>query len=276
MMKRIVTIQDISCLGKCSLTVALPIISAMGVEAAIIPTAVLSTHTMFKGFTCKDLDDQIVPITDHWKEQGIKFDGIYTGYLASEAQIQTVMSVIEKLKDNTVVVVDPAMADNGKLYPAFDEAFPKEMAKLCGVADIILPNITEACFMTGTEYKEKYDENYVFELVKKLAALGCKKIILKGVVMHGNYGVLVYDCEANTYKTYFHERIPVGYHGTGDIFSSAFVGALMGGKSLENSVKIAADYVVECIRITAEREGSNWYGVDFETAIPFLVDRMRK
>lgn len=275
-MKRIVTIQDISCLGKCSLTVALPIISAMGVEAAIIPTAVLSTHTMFKGFTCKDLDDQIVPITDHWKELGIKFDGIYTGYLASEAQIQTVMSVIEKLKDNTVVVVDPAMADNGKLYPAFDEAFPKEMAKLCGIADIILPNITEACFMTGTEYKDKYDENYVFDLVKKLAALGCKKVILKGVVMHGSYGVLIYDCVANTYRTYFHERIPVGYHGTGDIFSSAFVGALMGGKEFEESVKIAADYVVECIRITAEREGSNWYGVDFETAIPFLVDKMRK
>lgn len=275
-MKRIVTIQDISCLGKCSLTVALPIISAMGVEAAIIPTAVLSTHTMFKGFTCKDLDDQIVPITDHWKELGIKFDGIYTGYLASEAQIQTVMSVIEKLKDNTVVIVDPAMADNGKLYPAFDEAFPKEMAKLCGIADIILPNITEACFMTGTEYKDKYDENYVFDLVKKLAALGCKKVILKGVVMHGSYGVLIYDCVANTYRTYFHERIPVGYHGTGDIFSSAFVGALMGGKEFEESVKIAADYVVECIRITAEREGSNWYGVDFETAIPFLVDKMRK
>lgn len=275
-MKRIVTIQDISCLGKCSLTVALPIISAMGVEAAIIPTAVLSTHTMFKGFTLKDLDDQIVPITDHWKELGIKFDGIYTGYLASEAQIQTVMSVIEKLKDNTVVVVDPAMADNGKLYPAFDEAFPKEMAKLCGVADIILPNITEACFMTGTEYKDKYDENYVFDLVKKLAALGCKKVILKGVVMHGSYGVLIYDCVENTYRTYFHERIPVGYHGTGDIFSSAFVGALMGGKEFEESVKIAADYVVECIRITAEREGSNWYGVDFETAIPFLVDKMRK
>lgn len=275
-MKRIVTIQDISCLGKCSLTVALPIISAMGVEAAIIPTAVLSTHTMFKGFTCKDLDDQIVPITDHWKELGIKFDGIYTGYLASEAQIQTVMSVIEKLRDNTVVVVDPAMADNGKLYPAFDEAFPKEMAKLCGIADIILPNITEACFMTGTEYRDKYDENYVFDLVKKLAALGCKKVILKGVVMHGSYGVLIYDCVANTYRTYFHERIPVGYHGTGDIFSSAFVGALMGGKEFEESVKIAADYVVECIRITAEREGSNWYGVDFETAIPSLVDKMRK
>lgn len=274
-MKRIVTIQDISCLGKCSLTVALPIISAMGVEAAIIPTAVLSTHTMFKGFTCKDLDDQIVPITDHWKEQGIKFDGIYTGYLASEAQIRTVMSVIEKLKEDTAVIVDPAMADNGKLYPAFDEAFPKEMAKLCGVADIILPNITEACFMTGTEYREKYDENYVFSLIKKLSGLGCKKVILKGVVMHGSYGVLIYDCQENTYKTYFHERIPVGYHGTGDIFSSAFVGALMGGKSLEESVKIAADYVVECIRITAAREGSNWYGVDFETAIPSLVDSMR-
>ena len=145
-MKKIVTIQDISCVGKCSLTVALPIISATGVEAAIIPTAVLSTHTMFKNFTCKDLDDQILPIANHWKSEGLSFDAFYTGYLASAAQIDKVIRLIEDLKnDKSLVIVDPAMADNGKLYPAFDENFPKEMAKLCAVADIALPNITEAC-----------------------------------------------------------------------------------------------------------------------------------
>ncbi len=149
-MKRIVTIQDISCVGKCSLTVALPIISATGVEAAIIPTAVLSTHTMFKNFTCKDLDDQILPIAEHWKNEGITFDAFYTGYLASAQQIAKVIKLIDDLKtEGNLVIIDPAMADNGKLYPAFDEDFPKEMAKLCAKADIVLPNITEACFHQG-------------------------------------------------------------------------------------------------------------------------------
>lgn len=275
-MKRIVTIQDISCLGKCSLTVALPIISAMGVETAIIPTAVLSTHTMFQNFTCKDLDDQIVPITDHWKKEGIQFDGIYTGYLASARQIQTVMSVIEKFreKNKTVVVVDPAMADNGKMYPAFDDEFPKAMAKLCGRADIVLPNITEACFMTGTAYTEKYDEAYVRALLRNLAALGCSKVILKGVNLNGKYGVLCYDCAADAYTPYWHEKLSKSYHGTGDIFASTFVGALMRDKSLTESMQIAADYTVSCIRITMESQGSNWYGVDFEAAIPMLLERL--
>lgn len=274
-MKRIVTIQDISCLGKCSITVALPIISAMGVEAAIIPTAVLSTHTMFKGFTCKDLDDQIVPITDHWKNEGIKFDGIYTGYLASGQQIATVMSVIDKLKDDTLVVVDPAMADNGKLYPAFDSEFPKEMAKLCGKADIVLPNITEASFLTGSEYKTEYDESYIDGLLKKVAALGSKKVVLKGVVLDGKYGVICYDSRTGEKTMYSHEKIPVSYHGTGDVFSSTFVGAVMRGKTIKEAVRLAADYTVECIRITYSREGANWYGVDFETAMPFLIDRLK-
>ena len=274
-MKRIVTIQDISCLGKCSLTVALPLISAMGVEAAIIPTAVLSTHTMFKNFTCKDLDDQIVPITDHWKQEGFHFDGIYTGYLASAAQVKTVMSVIDKLKtDDTMIIVDPAMADNGKMYPAFDSDFPKEMAKLCGMADVILPNITEASFLTGTPYKEQYDEAYIRELLHKLAALGSKTVILKGVQLDGKYGVLCYDAVSDSYSAYWHEKLPVGYHGTGDIFSSVFVGARMRGKTIEESVRIAADYTVECIRVTNDRKGSNWYGVDFETVIPKLVEKL--
>lgn len=275
-MKRIVTIQDISCLGKCSLTVALPIISAMGVEAAIIPTAVLSTHTMFQNFTCKDLDDQIVPIASHWKKEGIQFDGIYTGYLASAQQIQTVISVMDRFKEKnkTVTVVDPAMADNGKMYPAFDNEFPKAMAKLCGMADIVLPNITEACFMTGTAYAEQYDEAYVRVLLRRLAALGCGKVILKGVNVNGNYGVLCYDSASDVYTPYWHEKLSKSYHGTGDIFASTFVGALMRDKSLTESMQIAADYTVSCIRITMENPNANWYGVDFESAIPMLLKRL--
>lgn len=276
-MKRIVTIQDISCFGKCSITVALPIVSAMGVETAIIPTAVLSAHTMFNNFTCKDLEDQIMPITEHWKEQNINFDGIYTGYLASGEQIATVMVAIDKIKNkDTYVVVDPAMADNGSLYPTFDKDFPKEMAKLCGVADIILPNITEACFLTDTEYKEEYDESYIEELIKKLALLGSKKIVLKGVTLNGEFGVLGYDCLKDEQSFYAHERIPVSYHGTGDVFASTFVGSVMRGKSIEESVKIASDYTVECIKFTYNRVGKDNYGVDFETAMPYLIDRINK
>lgn len=274
-MKRIVTIQDISCVGKCSLTVALPIISATGVEAAIIPTAVLSTHTMFRNFTCKDLDDQILPIAKHWKDEGITFDAFYTGYLASAQQIAKVISLIDDLKqDGNLVIVDPAMADNGKLYPAFDESFPAEMAKLSAQADIVLPNITEACLMTNTSYRETYDEAFAKKVVEKLAAQGAKKVVLTGAAYDGKYGVLVYDSETKEYFTYFHDKIDVSYHGTGDVFSSAFTGLLVRGKSVQDSVKIAADYTAECIRITKDAPNSNWYGVDFERAIPYLIKRI--
>ena len=180
-MKRIMTIQDISCVGKCSLTVALPIISAMGVETAVIPTAVLSAHTVFRNFTYKDMSDQIEPICDHWQAEGITFDGIYTGYLGSFEQIDMMARVFDAFKTaENVILVDPVMADHGKLYPTFDEAFAAKMATLCAKADIIVPNITEACFMTGTEYREVYDETYVKELLLKLAALGAKVSILTG------------------------------------------------------------------------------------------------
>lgn len=274
-MKRIVTIQDISCVGKCSLTVALPIISATGVEAAIIPTAVLSTHTMFKNFTCKDLDDQILPIAKHWKDENISFDAFYTGYLASAAQINKVISLIDSLKrENDLVIVDPAMADNGKLYPAFDESFPSEMAKLCARADIILPNITEACFMTDTPYREEYDESFAKEVVEKLAAQGAKKVVLTGAQFGGNYGVMLYDSETKKYFYYTQEKIDAVFHGTGDIFSSTFTGLYVRGKSIEESIKTAADYTAECIRITKNDENANWYGVDFERAIPYLIERI--
>lgn len=275
-MKRIVTIQDISCLGKCSLTVALPIISATGVEAAIIPTAVLSTHTMFKNFTCKDLDDQIIPIAEHWKNENITFDAFYTGYLASAKQIEKVINLIESLKrGRDLVIVDPAMADNGKLYPAFDENFPKEMAKLCAKADIILPNITEACYMTDTPYKAEYDEAFAKDIMKKLAAQGAKKVVLTGAESGGKYGVMLYDSEKDEFFNYYQDKIDAAFHGTGDIFSSTFTGSLIRGKTTEESIAIAADYTAECIKITKNSEKPNWYGVDFETAIPYLIDRMK-
>ncbi|MBE7018194.1 MAG: pyridoxamine kinase [Ruminococcaceae bacterium] len=275
-MKRIVTIQDISCLGKCSLTVALPIISAMGVECAIIPTAVLSTHTMFKNFTFHDLTQEIEPIVDHWKKEEISFDAVYTGYLGSFEQIEIVSGVFEKLKEKgSLICVDPAMADNGKLYPAFDEAFALKMAELCANADYVLPNITEAAFMTGTEYKERYDEEYVRTLILALADKGARNVILTGVSFEeGKTGAMSYSSAKGEFSYYCHEKLPVSYHGTGDIFSSAFVGALMNGHTPYEAVAVAADYTAECIRVTLGNGKEKWYGVDFEECIPYLVKRM--
>ena len=272
-MKRILTVQDISCVGKCSLTVALPIISAMGVEAAILPTAVLSTHTAFKkGFTLHDLTGEIAPITAHWKSEGIDFDAIYTGYLASFDQIDLVKQMAKDFP-GALLFVDPAMGDNGKLYYGFDEAFAKKMAELCAVADIIVPNMTEAAFMLGIPYvSEGYDEEYVKDVLRKLCAMGAKKAALTGVSLEAHKtGVMAYDSETDEFFSYYHDRIPVQYHGTGDVFASACVGALSRGKSLEEALVIAADYTYESIRLTEAEPGHNWYGVNFEQAIPALL-----
>ena len=275
-MKRIVSIQDISCLGKCSLTVALPIISAMGVECSIVPTAVLSTHTMFQNFTCKDLTDQIGPIADHWKSENIVFDAIYTGYLASKEQIGDVCAFFDtfKTKDN-LIVVDPVMADNGKLYPAFGPDFPAEMAKVCAKADLIVPNLTEASLLTGLPYRTEYDEEYIREMLQALAKLGPRYVALTGVSFEkGRLGVMYYDREKNEYGSYFAEHLPASFHGTGDVFASTCVGALMRGLPLGDALALAADYTVECIQLTLASPEAKWYGVEFESAIPYLVGRL--
>ncbi len=276
-MKRILTIQDISCVGKCSLTVALPIISAMGVEAAVIPTAVLSAHTVFRNFTYKDMSDQILPICDHWQAEGITFDGIYTGYLGSFEQIDMMADVFDTFGTaENLILVDPVMADHGKLYPTFDEAFAAKMATLCAKADIIVPNITEACFMTGTEYRETYDEAYVKDLLLKLSKLGAKVSILTGVSFEaGKTGVMGYENATGEFSYYCHEKLPRSYHGTGDVFSSTCVGAMMGGKPWQEAVKVAADYTAECIRLTMADPEGRFYGVNFEQAIPYLLERMK-
>jgi len=276
-MKRIITVQDISCIGKCSLTVALPIISAMGVETCVLPTAVLSTHTAFKGFTFRDLTKDIEPITNHWKSEKIHFDAIYTGYLGSFEQIELMHKFFADFggKD-TLTIVDPCMADNGKLYAGFTSDFTDAMKKLCSKADVILPNMTEACFLLNIPYKSTgYDKEYVQNILKSLSELGVRRVILKGVSFgQDKIGIASYDSTTDTYGWYFHEKLGTGFHGTGDIFASVMTGALMRGLSLEKSYTLAADFVVQCIKNTLNHKDYNWYGVDFETALPDLIKNL--
>ena len=268
-MKRILTIQDISCLGKCSLTIALPVISALGVEAVILPTAILSTHTMFKNFTFRDLTSEIVPITDHWFSEGIEFDAIYTGYLGTVEQIDLILEVINKFrKKDTLVFIDPVMGDNGKLYARFNDEYAKKNAELCSVADVIVPNITEASFMTGMPYKERYDEGYIRELLQELKKLGPKVVVLTGVSLKdGETGVMGYDGD---YYLYQNKKHPAMYHGTGDLFSSTAVGEIVLGKSWQDAMKVAADYTAKTIEVTMQNPKKPWYGVDFEKTLKFL------
>lgn len=277
-MKRIVTIQDISCVGKCSLTVALPIISAMGIETAAIPTAVLSTHTAFKNFTYRDLTGDLPKIAKHWKQEKFNFDGIYTGYLGSIEQIDMLKEFFKQFKtSNNFVFIDPVMADNGKLYAGFDEKFVKEMKELCKMADIIVPNLTEASYMLEKEYKENYSEQEIKDMLIELSFLGPKYVVLTGVSFNENkLGVMSYNKETNKFFTYFKEKVPAKYHGTGDIFASTLVGAITNRNTLEEGLKVAVDYVWETINDTYKTNKKDVYGVNFETKIPYLIDRIKK
>lgn len=268
---RILTIQDISCVGQCSLTVALPIISAFGIETCILPSAILSTHTAgFKGFTCLEFTDEFKKIITHWEKEKINFNAFYTGYLVNENQINMIKELFTKLHNDTppLKIIDPVMADNGKLYPAFDMKFAQAMKSLCLNADIILPNLTEACFLTDYEYKETYDEEYILKLIKKLKEFGAKIIILTGIsYTKDTTGVVL--VEKGEVKYYKHKKISKNCHGTGDIYSSIFVGAYLHGIGAFDAACAAADFVVKCIEYTIEKYPSHWYGVKFE---PLLTD----
>lgn len=268
--KRILTIQDLSCMGQCSLSVALPILSACGHEAVILPSAVLSAHTEFEGFHCTDLTSNIPNITRHWDNQGIKFDAIYTGYLGSMEELNYVADIFATMrKAGAPAICDPAMGDNGELYTTFDMEYARAMAKLCAKADITLPNITEACFMTGLEYKETYDEAYIRTLLSALADIGISTVILTGVSYEeGTTGIVISD--NGKYSYYAHEKYGKRLPGTGDVFASVFVGAYMRGHSLYDAAKIAGDYVLKCIKLTSE-DSDHWYGVKFEPLLGELI-----
>ncbi len=277
--KKVLTIQDISCVGQCSLTVALPIISACGIETAILPSAVLSTHTGgFSGWTFRDLTDDIPGIVDHWEKEKISFDAIYTGYLGSKRQIELVKDIFARLAaPDCLKVVDPAMADHGKLYYGFDEAFAHEMGSLCGKADIALPNITEAAMMTDMPYiGEGYDERYIRELMEKVLALGAKTVVLTGVSYKaGELGAAVLSQGDKEISYYFHEHLAKSCHGTGDIFASAFVGAMVQGRTPLAAAKVAADFTLAGMKAT-QGDDTHWYGTKFEKALPLLVNELNK
>ena len=272
--KRVLTIQDISCVGQCSLTVALPILSACGVETCVLPSAVLSNHTGgFKGFTFRDLTEDMPDIRRQWMENGLNFSAIYTGYLGSTKQIEYVRDIFrDNGAEGCVKVVDPAMADHGKLYVGFDDDFVQAMKGLCTEADYVIPNITESCLLTGMEYRTEYDRAYIDDQLAALTAIGCKNVILTGIsYAPGKTGIVVY--ENGEYAYYEHERLPNSCHGTGDIFASSFVGSLMRGNSAYRASQIAADYALACIRKTAEMP-DHWYGAAFEPVLGKLIEML--
>jgi len=273
MNKKVLTMQDISCYGQCSITVALPIISAWGYETAILPSAILSTHTSgFKNFTVHDLSNEIPKIINHWKSEGIKYDAFYVGYLGDISHVDLVIQVKnELLNKGGYFVLDPVMGDNGKLYPAFNDDYVKAIRRLIKEADIILPNLTEACFLTGIEYKEEYDESYIKNVINKLLELGAKKIVLTGIAYQKEMtGVVIYD--ENGYQHFTHKRINKSYHGTGDVYASTFLGAYLSNNDLLKSTKIAAKFVVKAIENTLDDPYHN-YSVKFE---PLLVDFIKE
>ena len=275
--KRVLTIQDISCVGQCSLTVALPILSAAGHETCVLPSAVLSAHTAFaQGFTFRDLTEDMPKIAAHWQREGIAFDAMYTGYLGNAQQVDYVLRMPDSFRrPGFVSFVDPAMADNGRLYTGFDETYVEEMKKLVFSADVILPNITEGCLLTGMPYRERYGEPYIRQMLARLHAQGARIIVLTGVGYKENStGVVVSDGLTNASYYYEHKRIARGCHGTGDVYASAFVGACLCGKSIWTAARIAADFVVRCIENTLA-DAHHWYGVRFEPALPEYIEALR-
>ena len=273
MNKKVLTMQDISCYGQCSITVALPIISAWGYETAILPSAILSTHTSgFKNFTVHDLSNEIPKIINHWKNEGIKYDTFYVGYLGEISHVDLVIQVKnELLNKGGYFVLDPVMGDNGKLYPVFNDDYVKAIRRLIKEADIILPNLTEACFLTGIEYKEEYDESYIKNVINKLLELGAKKIALTGIAYQKEMtGVVIYD--GNGYQHFTHRKINKSYHGTGDVYASTFLGAYLNNNDLLKSTKIAAKFVVKAIENTLDDPNHN-YSVKFE---PLLADFVKE
>ncbi len=274
--KRILTIQDISCVGQCSITVALPVLSACGHETAILPSSILSNHTTgFGGYTFRDLSQDMPDILAQWQKENLIFDAVYTGYMGNRAQIDCTIDIFNTvISQNGLKIVDPAMADHGLLYPGFDMEFVQYMKKLCSHADFLLPNLTEACLLTDTTYTETYNEEFIINLAHKLCETGCKNVIFTGVSYSPDTtGVAIF--ENGVYSYYCHEKLPKGSHGTGDLFASAFTGALLKNFSTYNAVKIAADYVLDCIKLTAQYPDHN-YGPVFEPILGQLINQVNK
>ena len=272
-MKRIASIQDFSCIVSCSQTIALPVLSAMGVECAALPTALLSAHTAFDGFVSLDLTPQLPAIMAHWRAMHLRFDAVYTGYLASAEQVGLVGALLDGMDERpALTLIDPVMGDNGALYAGFSDAFPQAMRALCGRADVLTPNVTEACLLTGTAYSPVQDAAQTRRLLERLLELGCRAAVLTGLRVDGDMAVaaLQRDGTGTLVRTSY---IPEVFHGTGDLFASTCAGALVQGAPLERAVRLAADYVALTLRRTVQAPDRRWYGVNFQETLPELMAR---
>ena len=270
-MKRIASIQDFSCIGSCSQTIALPVLSAMGVECAALPTALLSAHTAFDGFVSLDLTPQLPAIMAHWRAMHLRFDAVYTGYLASAEQVGLVGALLDGMDERpALTLIDPVMGDNGALYAGFSDTFPQAMRALCGRADVLTPNVTEACLLTGTAYSPVQDAAQTRRLLERLLELGCRAAVLTGLRVDGDMAVaaLQRDGTGTLVRTSY---IPEVFHGTGDLFASTCAGALVQGAPLERAVRLAADYVALTLRRTVQAPDRRWYGVNFQETLPELM-----
>ena len=277
--KKILSIQDLSCYGQCSLTVALPIISAFGIETAVLPSAVLSTHTSgFIDYTFRDLTDDFPSIQEHWEKEDIYFDAIYTGYIGSIKQLDYIKEIIKsRLKPEGKVFVDPAMADYGEFYNDFDQNFADKMGELCKVGDYILPNTTEACYLLHKPWKSEFTKDEMIDIADGLTEFTKKYVILKGDTNKENkLGTIILDKdEPFSVNVVYNDKIDYLTHGTGDVFASVFVGASVLGNSPEVSAKIAGEFTKKSIEETIKYP-THTYGVKFESVIPEIGDLLKK
>ncbi|MDR1557633.1 MAG: pyridoxamine kinase [Tannerellaceae bacterium] len=278
-LQRVAAIHDLSGFGKCSLTVALPILSAAGIEASALPTAILSTHTGgISGFTYLDTTGEMRPFTKHWKSLDIRFDAIYSGFLGSFEQLDIVKDFFDEFRqDNNLILVDPVMADNGELYKIFTPDFALGMKDVCKKADIIVPNITEATLLLEEPYQPgPYSEDYIEHLLKKLSDLGPRQIVLTGVYFtETELGAATYDKASGEIAYSFVATIPGYYHGTGDVFASTLLAGLLNGFNLSESAGIAVRYTAASIRRTYEAGSDIRFGVNFEQSFPSLLKELR-
>ncbi len=270
--KRLVSIQDLSCFGKCSLSVALPVVSSAGIETVVLPTAILSTHTgEFKEYSFHSLSHQFKEISSHWKKLDIKFDAIYVGYIGSMELIDYVSEFIDEFRgDNTVVFVDPAMADNGKFYSGLGTDYAKKLSALCKKADIISPNLTEAIIMTGFDCPyESFDSKDTETLIKMLSDI-CPNPIITGVHSKDLISTASFKKDNNEFCINSYPIKKGTFYGSGDLFASSFMGYYLNGTPFTEAVKKASFFVNDCIENSMDERDKYWYGLKFEQSLHLL------
>ncbi len=272
----VAAIHDLSGMGKCSLTAAIPVLSAAGVSVSSLPTAVLSTQTGgLSGYTYRDLTSDMVPIINHWKTLNADFDAVYSGFLGAREQVDIVIDFLSHFKsESTLYLCDPAMADNGSLYETFDNDFVDTMKKLCSCADIIVPNITEAALLLDMNYSAPpYTIEYVNGLIKELAEkFNVKYVVLTGVDFDINkIGAATYDSNSGNISYSLRQRVDGMFHSTGDLFASALLGGILNGLTVEKAAQTAIDFTVNAINKTVEIGGDSRFGLCFEKCLPLFM-----